>query len=62
MRFNKHQRDIIKAINNKEVYDIESFVKKFKLYEHFIVDKEKIKKAFDESESGKVYPVDVVKN
>lgn len=60
MRFNKHQRDIIKAINNKEVYDIESFVKKFKLYEHFIVDKEKIKKAFDES--GKVYPVDVVKN
>lgn len=27
MRFNKHQRDIIKAINNKEVYDIESFVK-----------------------------------
>ena len=32
MRFNKHQRDIIKAINNKEVYDIESFVKKFKLY------------------------------
>ena len=38
MRFNKHQRDIIKAINNKEVYDIESFVKKFKLYEHFIVD------------------------
>lgn len=62
MRFNKHQRDIIKAINNKEVYDIESFVKKFKLYEHFIVDKEKIKKAFDESESRKVYPVDVVKN
>lgn len=62
MRFNKHQRDIIKAINNKEVYDIESFVKKFKLYEHFIVDKEKIKNAFDESESGKVYPVDVVKN
>lgn len=62
MRFNKHQRDIIKAINNKEVYDIESFVKKFKLYEHFIVDKKKIKKAFDESESGKVYPVDVVKN
>lgn len=62
MRFNKHQRDIIKAINNKEVYDIESFVKKFKLYEHFIVDKEKTKKAFDESESGKVYPVDVVKN
>lgn len=37
-------------------------MKKFKLYEHFIVDKEKIKKAFDESESGKVYPVDVVKN
>ena len=33
MRFNKHQRDIIKAINNKEVYDIESFVKKFKLYQ-----------------------------
>ena len=62
MRFNKHQRDIIKAINNKDVYDIESFVKKFNLYEHFIVDKEKIKKAFDESESGKVYPVDVVKN
>lgn len=62
MRFNKHQRDIIKAINNKEVYDIESFVKKFNLYEHFIVDKEEIQKAFDESESGKVYPVDVVKN
>ena len=62
MRFNKHQRDIIKAINNKEVYDIESFVKKFNLYEHFIVDKEEIKKAFDESESGKVYPVNVVKN
>lgn len=62
MRFNKHQQDIIKAINNKEVYDIESFVKKFNLYEHFTVDKEKIKKAFDESESGKVYPVDVVKN
>ena len=34
MRFNKHQRDIIKAINNKEVYDIESFVKKFNLYEY----------------------------
>ena len=47
MRFNKHQRDIIKAIKNKEVYDIESFVKKFNLYEHFVVDKEKIKKAFD---------------
>ena len=30
--------------------------------EHFIVDKEKIKKAFDESEAGKVYPIDVVKN
>lgn len=62
MRFNKHQRDIIKAIDNKEVYDIESFVKKFNLYEHFVVDKEKIKKAFDESESGKEYPVYVEKN
>ena len=62
MRFNKHQRDIIKAIKNKEVYDIESFVKKFNLYEHFVVDKEKIKKAFDESELGKEYPVYVSKN
>lgn len=62
MRFNKHQRDIIKAINNKEVYDIESFVKKFNLYEHFSIDKEKIKAAFDNAESGKEYPVDVVKN
>ena len=62
MRFNKHQRDIIKAINNKEVYDIESFVKKFNLYEHFSIDKERIKAAFDNAESGKEYPVDVVKN
>lgn len=62
MRFNKHQRDIIKAINNKEVYDIESFVKKYNLYENFIIDKEKIEEAFNKTEAGKKYPVNVMKN
>ncbi len=32
MKFDKEQKEIIQAINNKEVYDIESFVKKFGYY------------------------------
>ena len=58
MKFDKEQKEIIQAINNKEVYDIESFVKKFGYYEKFVADIEQAKKNFEEREEGKTFEIE----
>ena len=58
MKFDKEQKEIIQAINNKEVYDIESFVKKFGYYEKFVADIEQAKKNYEEREKGKMFEIE----
>ena len=58
MKFDKEQKEIIQAINNEEVYDIESFVKKFGYYEKFVADIEQAKKNFEEREKGKTFEIE----
>lgn len=57
MKFDKEQKEIIQAINNKEVYDIESFVKKFGYYEKFVADIEQ-EKNYEEIEKGKMLEIE----
>ena len=62
MKFDKEQKKIIQAISNKEVYDIESFVKKFGYYEKFVADIEQAKKNFEEREKGKTLEIEFLED
>lgn len=57
MNFDDHQKEIIKAINDKSVCDILSFVKKFGYYETYSISKEELQKVFDKREQDRKYPV-----
>lgn len=61
MNFDAHQKNIIKAINDKSVYDILSFVKTFGYYEIYKNSKEELQAAFDRREKNRKYPVHVYK-
>ena len=58
MKFDKEQKEIIQAINNEEVYDIESFVKKFGYYEKFVANIEQAKKNFKKKKKGKTFEIE----
>lgn len=57
MKYNKKQKQIIKAINSGKVYDILSFVEHFKCYKVYNADKERIKRKFEAQEKGKTHTV-----
>lgn len=57
MNFDKHQQEIIKAINSGDVYDILSFVKYFGYVDTYKNEKTHIERLFNEHENGKTYPV-----
>lgn len=57
MHFDKQQKEIIKAINSGEVFDILSFVKKFGCFEVYKNSKEELLDAFNKREENIEYPV-----
>lgn len=61
MNFDAHQKDIIRAIRDKKVYDIFSFVKEFGYYEVYKIPMEELQDAFDKREKDRKYPVNVYK-
>ena len=57
MKYNKKQKEIIKAINSGKVSDVLSFVEYFKYYKIYNADKEKIQQRFELQEKGKTHTV-----
>ena len=57
MKLNKHQKEIVKKILEKEVYDTYSYLKCFKKLHIEKYDIEKLRESFNSSENGKKYKV-----
>ena len=57
MKFNKHQKEIVKKIIDGEVFDIQSYLRVFNKSHVEKYDMEALKSAFVKSEEGKFYKV-----
>jgi hypothetical protein len=53
----KHQKEIVRAINDGAVYDIHSYLLNFGRLKEFIIDKALLEEKFKQDENGKTYKV-----
>ena len=57
MKLTRHQKDIVKSINSKDVFDVYSYLKYFDLLKTFSLDTKSIEEDFKNRENGKLYHV-----